>query len=322
VTGLSPADFAALARAHPAAYAANLALALAALGLLASSALPLLRGEWRWLSEPAPAASDVADAPDTRRDVARGDSDGSRRTRQGRAALLLLALCYAAALALSKQQDVFTAPRYLFPIYSVTPLLVATAGQALRRADAALRWRVVHWVALARMASGASIVRRFPVPRALFTGAALLAVFLWSLAGTVALAPGDTAARDHGQWIAGRDDALLALLRAHQVRTVVSNDYWEGLRLTYASGETIITVMVTPQGHPGFNRYRPYVVRGLADPRPAYVELTGTPEAALDVQRLRAGALPGYTSQRVGAFTLLLPTERCALDASTSLAGG
>jgi hypothetical protein len=100
------------------------------------------------------------------------------------------------------------------------------------------------------------------------------------------------------------------------VQTVISNDYWEGLRLTYASGETIITVMVTPEGHLGFNRYQPYVARGLADPRPAYVELTGTPEAALDAARLRAGALPGYTSQRVGAFTALLPAQRRAPVAS------
>jgi 4-amino-4-deoxy-L-arabinose transferase-like glycosyltransferase len=316
VTGLSVADFATLARAHPAAYAANLVLALVALGLLLSAALPLLRGEWRWLREPTPAAPDVADAPGTPRDVARDATDSSCRARQGRAALLLLALCYMAAFAFSKQQDVFTAPRYLFPLYSVTPLLVATAARVLIRVDAALRWRVARWIAPARLASGAPVARRFPTPGALLTPAALLAVFLWSLAGTTALTPRDTAARDHGQWIAGRDDALLALLRAHQVHTVVSNDYWEGLRLTYASGETIITVMVTPEGHPGFNRYRPYVVRGLADPRPAYVELSGTPEAALDAQRLRSGALPGYTSQHVGAFTVLLPAERYAPDAS------
>ncbi len=292
VTGLSLADFSALARAHPAAYAANLALALAGLGLLASTALPLLRGEWRLLREPAPGAQLEHASP---------MADGTQWTqtaRQGTAALLLLALCYAAAFALSKQQDVFTAPRYLFPLYSVTPLLVASATRALRRV------------------STATTVLRLPAPRALLPVAALLAVLIWSLAGTATLTPRATAARDHGRWIAGRDDALLTLLRAHQVQTVISNDYWEGLRLTYASGEAIITVMVTPEGHLGFNRYQPYVARGLADPRPAYVELTGTPEAALDAARLHAGALPSYTSQRVGTFTVLLPAPRQAPVAS------
>jgi hypothetical protein len=292
VTGLSLADFSALARAHPAAYAANLALALAGLGLLASTALPLLHGEWRLLREPAPGAQLEHASPMT------DGTQGTQTARQGTAALLLLALCYAAAFALSKQQDVFTAPRYLFPLYSVTPLLVASAARALRRV------------------STATTVLRSPAPRALLPVAALLAILIWSLAGTAALTPRATAARDHGRWIAGRDEALLALLRAHQVQTVISNDYWEGLRLTYASGETIITVMVTPEGHLGFNRYQPYVARGLADPRPAYVELTGTPEAALDAARLRAGALPGYTSQRVGAFTVLLPAQRQAPVAS------
>ena len=292
VTGLSLADFSALARAHPAAYAANLALALAGLGLLVSTALPLLRGEWRLLREPAPSAQLEHASPMT------DGTQGTQTARQGTAALLLLALCYAAAFALSKQQDVFTAPRYLFPLYSVTPLLVASATRALRRV------------------STATTVLRLPAPRALLPVAALLAVLIWSLAGTATLTPRATAARDHGRWIAGRDDALLTLLRAHQVQTVISNDYWEGLRLTYASGEAIITVMVTPEGHLGFNRYQPYVARGLADPRPAYVELTGTPEAALDASRLHAGALPSYTSQRVGTFTVLLPAPRQAPVAS------
>jgi len=292
VTGLSLADFSALARAHPAAYAANLALALVGLGLLASTALPLLRGEWRLLREPAPGAQLEHASPMTDR------TQWTQTARQGTAALQLLALCYAAAFALSKQQDVFTAPRYLFPLYSVTPLLVASAARALRRMSTAIT------------------VLRLPAPRALLPVAPLLAILIWSLAGTAALTPRATAARDHGRWITGRDDALLALLHAHQVQTVISNDYWEGLRLTYASGETIITVMVTPEGHLGFNRYQPYVAHGLADPRPAYVELTGTPEAALDAARLRAGALPRYTSQRVGAFTVLLPAQRQAPVAS------
>jgi hypothetical protein len=113
--------------------------------------------------------------------------------------------------------------------------------------------------------------------------------------------------RDHDIWIAGSDDELLRLLHGHHVRTVISNDYWEGLRLTFESGETIITVMVTPQGHPGFNRYQPYVSQGLADPRPAYLELSGTVEASLDLARYDAGQLPGYALVHTGEFVLLLP---------------
>src|SRR5258706_14155396 len=120
-----------------------------------------------------------------------GDSNqGNQAARQGTEALLLLALCYAAAFALSKQQDVFTAPRYLFPLYSVTPLLVASATRALRRV------------------STATTVLRLLAPRALLPVAALLAVLIGSLASTAALTPRATAARHHALWIAGRDDAL------------------------------------------------------------------------------------------------------------------
>jgi hypothetical protein len=97
------------------------------------------------------------------------------------------------------------------------------------------------------------------------------------------------------------------MLRGHHVRTVISNDYWEGLRLTFESGETIITVMMTPEGHPGFNRYKPYVSQGLADPRPAYLELSGTVEASRDLALFEAGQRPGYTLVHIGEFVLLLP---------------
>ncbi|MGZ3678865.1 MAG: hypothetical protein ACXWQR_09880 [Ktedonobacterales bacterium] len=120
--------------------------------------------------------------------------------------------------------------------------------------------------------------------------------------------PVQTAVLDQGVWIMGRDEELLRLLRAHGVRTVISKDYWEGLRLTFESGESVIAVMVTPEGHTGFNRYRPYVTRGLADPRPAYVELTGTVEAQRNLARLCAGQLPGYSARTVGLYTVLVPS--------------
>jgi hypothetical protein len=208
------------------------------------------------------------------------------------AALLLVFGCYFALFCLNKQ-GLFATPRYLFPLYSAVPLL---ASQIARLAALPL--------------PGGRDARATSTPPALRVGlgaVALAALLAWNVAGDVAATPLQTAARDHGVWIAGTDQQVLALLHAHQVHTVISNDYWEGLRLTFESGETIITVMLTPEGHPGFNRYPPYVAAGLADPRPAYLELSGTREEALQRARMEAGLLPGYQSIIVGVFTLILP---------------
>jgi 4-amino-4-deoxy-L-arabinose transferase-like glycosyltransferase len=209
----------------------------------------------------------------------------ARRADRGIAVLLLVLIAYAGAFALCSEPGIATAPRYLFPLYTGVPLLVGAAARLLKRVRTARGPLLARTVALG----------------------ALAVLLAWNLAGTLSLTTADTAARDHDVWITGSDDALLRLLHAHHVATVISNDYWEGLRLSYASGESIIAVMVTPEGHPGFNRYQPYVAHGLADPRPAYLELAGTPEAHLDAVRLASGTLPDYTAIAVGPFIVLVP---------------
>ncbi|HEY7126235.1 MAG TPA: hypothetical protein VH540_19990, partial [Ktedonobacterales bacterium] len=197
---------------------------------------------------------------------------------------------YLAIFCFNKD-GLFATPRYLFPLYSAVPLLASQLA------------RLAGWLRGRRF----SLIK-FPALRVGLGTLALGGLLLWNVAADAAVTPLQTAARDHGIWVAGTDDTLLALLRADNIHTVISNDYWEGLRLTFESGESIITVMITSEGQPGFNRYQPYVTRGLADPRPAYLELTGTREAMLDNTRLQAGLLPGYRSMPVGVFTLFLPT--------------
>jgi hypothetical protein len=216
------------------------------------------------------------------------DERERRLARQGVAAVLIVTACYLLAMAFTRQSDLFAVPRYLFPVAIAAPVL----ADRILRGGGALGTRL----------------RRLPAPaRVALAGAALTALLAWNLAGIVALTPASTAALDHGTWVSNDDSDLLRLLRAHGVHTVISNDYWEGLRLTFESGESLIAIMITPTGHPGFNRYPPYVAQGLADPRPAYLELTGTPEAALHQARLNAGALPGYSVRTVGQFTIILP---------------
>lgn len=269
--GLTPADYLREAAADPVAYGIALALGLCALALFACAALRAIRAcRVTSLRVPKSAVCDPA--------LVRW---------QGEAALLL-AVCYAGAFALSSQPDIFAAPRYLLPLVSATPALVAQGE------------RFLIWV-LRLPPFGAHAASAWLAPLVI----ALLCA--WNLAGDVALTPLQTAASDHGIWVVGSDDQLLRTLAAHHVHTVISNDYWEGLRLTFESGEQVITVMMTPQRHPGFNRYQPYVSAGLADPRPAYLELTGTPEVSRDVALFRAGHYPGYALAQVGEYTVLLP---------------
>jgi 4-amino-4-deoxy-L-arabinose transferase-like glycosyltransferase len=274
--GLTPDDYWRQAALHPAAYGLALTLTLIVLALVGGAAVRVVRQ--RTLSP-------------LRHAMAGEGGDRGHVRRQGEAALLLLVVIYAAVFALNDQLTVFATPRYLLPLFAGTPLVVAQGAGVLARLDRSLL-------------SGL----RVPPARRRWL-ASLLVVLLCggNLAGDLALTPLQTASRDHGIWIAGNDDGLLRLLREHHVRTVISNDYWEGLRLTFESDETIITVMMTPQGHPGFNRYQPYVSQGLADPRPAYLELSGTVEAGLDLVRFDAGQYPGYTLVHTGEFMLLLP---------------
>jgi 4-amino-4-deoxy-L-arabinose transferase-like glycosyltransferase len=271
--GLTTADYMRQAARQPATYAVALTVGLCAIALFCCAALRVAR-ECRVRSL---------------RVSRHGDCDATLVRRQGEAALILLALCYAGAFALSGQPDIFATPRYLLPLFAATPVVVA---QGERAVSGLLR----------------RILARGPAPASLWLSPLVVAMLcVWNLAGDVGLTPLQTAARDHGIWVAGDDANLLRTLSSDSVHTVISNDYWEGLRLTFESGETILSVMMTSPGHLGFNRYQPYVDEGLADPRPAYLELTGTPEASRDVALLREGRYPGYRLTQVGAYTVLLP---------------
>jgi 4-amino-4-deoxy-L-arabinose transferase-like glycosyltransferase len=271
--GYTLGDFQAAARAHPALYAVSLAIVLAAVTLFTAALVQTARILRRLRTSQTDEAKNAEE----------------RGRVYGRAALLLVTLSYAAIFCLSSQGDIVATPRYLFPLYAGAPLVVGQAEAVARRLRARFAL-LAGWRA-----------------RAALLAVSLAALLAWNLAGALSLTPAQTAARDHGVWISGDDRPLLALLRSHRVRTVISNDYWEGMRLSYESGEDVIVVMVTPEGHPGFNRYRPYVRAGLADPRPAYVELSGTPEAAWRHQALLSGALPGYAETTVGLYSVLVP---------------
>ncbi|MGH2516877.1 MAG: hypothetical protein ACRDHP_14590, partial [Ktedonobacterales bacterium] len=273
-TGLTIADYLQQAAAHPFAYAVGLILGLCAVALFGAAMVRAIRA-WRIVPFRAHQGS---------------RSDAALARRHGELALLVLGACYAGAFALSSQQDIFATPRYLLPLFTATPLVVAQFERALD----GLR------IQFATRAPAAVPIWLAPLLVALLC--------IWNLAGNIALTPLQTAARDHGIWVTGTDATLLRTLVGDRVHTVISNDYWEGMRLTFESGETIITVMMTPQGHPGFNRYQPYVRAGLADPRPAYLELTGTPEAARDVARFRQGFYAGYSLIVIGEYTILLPS--------------
>ncbi len=278
--GLTIGAYRAAAAARPLAYAIDLLLLLIVASLLISASVSAVKTR-RTLRLP-------------RRDHTRAPfARDARVRRQGEAALLLVTGCYLLAMVSTRQSDLFAVPRYLFPVAISAPVVASRLLHVLRALPARLR----------------QVFPRVRVAPLVVPTIVLSALFAWNLAGVAAVTPISTAALDHGIWVDNDDTALVHLLKAQNVHTVISNDYWEGLRLTFESGESEIAVMITPEGHPGFNRYQPYVTRGLADLRPAYLELTGTPEVALHLARMRLGALPGYTVTNIGQFTLFLPPK-------------
>ncbi|HLJ81302.1 MAG TPA: glycosyltransferase family 39 protein, partial [Ktedonobacterales bacterium] len=113
--GLTPADYLREAAARPVAYGIALVLGLCALALFACAALRVIRS-----------------CREMSLRVSKGSvCDPALVRRQGEVALLLLAVCYAGAFALSSQSDIFAAPRYLLPLVSVTPVLVAQGARLL-----------------------------------------------------------------------------------------------------------------------------------------------------------------------------------------------
>jgi 4-amino-4-deoxy-L-arabinose transferase-like glycosyltransferase len=201
---------------------------------------------------------------------------------QGRAALLLVAILYIGGLAISRQ-DIFAMPRYLFPAYAAVIVVIAEiidCWHALAR-----RWQFVESIKYVTLA-------------------VLTCMLLtWNLTGIAALTPVQTAPRDHGKWITSDDTQLVQILRDQGIKTVISNDYWESMRLIFESNEQVIVIMITPEGHPGYTRYQPYLTSGLRDPRPAYLELMGTPEVTIHATTLG----PNYKQYEIGPYMLFLP---------------
>jgi len=195
--------------------------------------------------------------------------------RQFEGALLIVSVMYPVLFLLTDSWAAI--PRYLFPLYLVTPLIVTEADARFGRWFG--RWR--------------------SVPAA--------AVLSWNLAGALVLTPQDTAPRDHGILIASHDQPILELFRRHKIRTMISNDYWVGFRIAFQSGDTIIPVMRFPDGSLGYNRFSPYVEQGLRDPRPAYLELTDAWEGKILTSRWAMGALPGYSLHVVDIYTVVVP---------------
>lgn len=284
-TGLTESEFDVTIQAHIVAYALDLLLALVVLLCLLRIAVRLVRER-----------RDVTIQTHAKFAAGQAANMSTKAYKayvrwQGEAALVGIVVCYLGAFSLTSDPLLFTTPRYLLPIYSATPIIVAEA---------------------ARFAGHLKSLRSLRNCRigAIATGLIILSLMAWNGAGDLAVTPLQTAARDHGVWISGRDRALLKVLMTHGVRTVISNDYWLGLRLTFESEGNIITVMVTPNGKPGFNRYPPYVQAGLSDPKPAYVEITGTVESSLDLARLRAGQLAHYESVQSEGYTVIVPAPQ------------
>jgi 4-amino-4-deoxy-L-arabinose transferase-like glycosyltransferase len=285
-TGLTDGEFVAIVQTHIAAYALALSLAVIALVCLLHVAVRLVR-ERRVMVAQTYATLTLGQAAD--------DLDRVVRVRwQGEAALVGIVVCYLGAFCLTSDPLVYTTPRYLLPVYSATPIIVAEVAQFARHLQGLRSLRGLRIGALA-------------------AGMVLMSLLAWNGASDLAIAPIQTAARDHGVWISGQDRELLRVLRTHDVRTVISNDYWRGMRLTFESEGNIITVMVTPNGKPGFNRYQPYVQAGLHDPRPAYVEIIGTVESGIDLARLRAGKLAHYESLQADGYTVIVPAPQAAV---------
>src|SRR5262249_34689200 len=146
-------EYAAAAAAMPITYAVNLLLALGTLALLIPPMIRTVSG-WRGLRAPASSHAD----PDAARALLR---------RQGEAALVVVVVCYLAAMSLTRQRALFAIPRYLFPVFAGVPLI---ANQLL----AIARWPRVHLpISLQTWARPLAPV-------------ALLALLGWNLAGIAA----------------------------------------------------------------------------------------------------------------------------------------
>ncbi|HEV7129673.1 MAG TPA: hypothetical protein VGN32_19725, partial [Ktedonobacterales bacterium] len=282
-TGLSVAAYLHGASLHPIVYAGNLILVTGAVGLIVCVAVRVLR-QWRGLH-----------VTDNHQPPTRG-----QLLTQFEAALLLICAFYAVAVLLYRDMN-FASPRYLLPFFAATPLVIRQADLVLGRAwgaGSAARLRTGATWDLSRV--------RMLVPNLLVVGV-FVPVMIWNLAGDLALRPIQTAALDQTVWVYGNDQPVLTVLRAHHAHTFITDDYWIGMRLAFESGESVIPVIADPAGNLGLNRYPPYVMQGLADQHPAYIELVATPAADELLRQWQAGHYPGYAMARIGLYLVFTP---------------
>lgn len=170
---------------------------------------------------------------------------------EGRGLLALLMIVVPAAFVLSRFRELLTEPRYLLPLYSAVPPLMALVLTARREQ----LWRRLATILVA----------------------ALLALNLYSIAtlDPVLNLP-DTAVGS----VASNRQELAQFLLARGLDRVYT-DYWIGYPLAFESEERILVSVISG----GFNRYVPYAHLVSVAPNPAFVFVQGSPgEAALEAR--------------------------------------
>lgn len=169
----------------------------------------------------------------------------------GRSLLALLLVVVLAVFAVSKFRELVSEPRYLLPLYSAVPMLVA-----------GLAWRRPPWRQLSSLAVVAAI-----------------ALNLYSIAAIdPKLNLPDTAM---GSTAANRAE-LTRFLLSHGLAHVYT-DYWLAYPLAFESRERIVPSVISG----GFNRYIPYAHSVSEAPNPAFVFVAGSKEESAFIARLR-----------------------------------
>ncbi len=281
--GYTPSAFWATAAQHPWTYAVSVILAALFIALLVGSAKHIWRRRVLLFVHLGPEQ----------------ELRAAQSALRAEAALLLVGVLYIIAFIIG-QRELAATPRYLFPLIAVIPSALAQLDRfAGRLAD--------------YMKQGKKpILGNIGLGKAQWSimGLLLLPILLINITGSLMVTQQETAAFEKGHWVYGSDQALLTALYQDNVHTVISNDYWEGMRLTFESNERIITVMITPLGTLGYNRYAPYIKAGQSDPRPAYVDYVNTQESRILLKQYNEGKLPGYSIKIIGQFLVALPPKK------------
>ena len=110
-------------------------------------------------------------------------------------------------------------------------------------------------------------------------------------------------------WLYGRERALAADLRAHQVRHVWT-DYWTCDWLAFETREGVTCAVLGPRLQTSLDRYRPYRVAVSRDPRAWYVFRVGTPQVAAMERRL--GSLPSPWRRQSFPYYVVYVVRRTA----------